>query len=73
MKLSSHRSHLHDKDSHSQTWTRPVVARRPTQEEIEKMANRLEKAQLSGDAGKQLKSNLHSGEIVHEKVCVLCN
>jgi hypothetical protein len=46
-----------------------VVAQKPTQEEIEVMARRIEKTRLSGEAGR-LKSNLHSGEIVHNKVTI---
>jgi hypothetical protein len=49
--------------------SRPVVARRPTEEEIEKMATQFENKRLSGEAG-ELKEQLHSGEIVHENVCL---
>jgi hypothetical protein len=60
-----------DKDSNLiSPSTRAVIARRPTEEEIEKMANRFDNGRLSGDAG-QLKTNLHSGEIVYNKVCLI--
>ncbi|KAI6189749.1 hypothetical protein M3Y97_00042300 [Aphelenchoides bicaudatus] len=47
--------------------SKPLIAQKPTEEEIETLTHRFEKTRLSGEAG-QLKGNLHSGEVNHNKL-----